>query len=317
MIKYKKIGTLSGLGDPLRGINIIKPEFDAQIRAFILGVDEGVFKGVLEEFDYTISGRTITIGSGIAFAKGYCGVCEEGVSYTDTGTGNYAYVYLKFTINRSSEPDLFEVIITDTAQEVVKDDLLKAAGVYMIHLYTFSFISGKITDMSRKFIEQPAKAYHADEAKYLDGSFAADCTAVTQEPGDSSSRIATTEFVVNEITRQIDAKKQSIDILDGTDIIGVINLVRKAKLVIGVGELLEGKWINGNISFTLPLGFIPKYDTYFSIAVTRSGSISANGLSQLYLIRANQQIPELKCAMVLSNSNADTVNQFSFGYEIN
>lgn len=168
------------------------------------------------------SGKLLETGA--CQALGYLGYSTETITADDT------YVYGRFVIKHSDEPDEFYIVTTDH-ESLRQDDILNEAGEYWLLLYEYG-------EPNVNLLHYPAGAIHSDESDVLvaGGMIDSDAIAVTQKVGDNSQRVATTQYVTNQIAKEIGADDypQSATVnLEGMGNTSVtVNIKHKAKMCI-------------------------------------------------------------------------------------
>lgn len=183
-------GIITGIG------NTITPEIDAVINDFIVNGNT-IIKGF--ENQYTSSNNTNVLSAGMCQFCGYRGVLPTDVTLVGT------YVYGKFVLHfDNSIEDEFYIEASNTNRRTTT---ITGAGTYYLKLYANGVKQG--------FISYPDKATFSDIATNLDydGTIGNNVTAVTQPINDNSTKVATTEYVKNQIENDIGYKAQTISIL--------------------------------------------------------------------------------------------------------
>ena len=196
----------------------------------------------------TIYGDSVIAGSSVS------GIVD--IIYMKGGS----YIYGKFVVNHDfNTPDHFSILILDAPLEYENADILHEPGTYYLPLYEAGF---KAVDAQN----YPKYCAHADYAKVIreNGTLGAGTVAVTQPVDDNSDKVATTEYVANQIKKDIDFKEETVEVCspDGTGLGIYVNFRRKAKMVVvklGVTDkafrIYEGCYI------PIPDGFSPPKDT--------------------------------------------------------
>lgn len=141
-----------------------------------------------------LSAKELT--SGACQALGYVGYMAEDLP-VDTN-----YVYGHFVINHSDEADEFSIVTSDTEINQ-QDDILNEAGEYYLLLYSKG---DEEYTRNTDLLLHPAEAIHSEESDKIvaGGTIASDCVAVTQKVDDDSDKVATTQYVANQIKKDID-----------------------------------------------------------------------------------------------------------------
>lgn len=258
----------------------------------------------------TIYGDSVIAGSSVS------GIVD--IIYMKGGS----YIYGKFVVNHDfNTPDHFSVLILDAPLAYENDDILHEPGTYYLPLYEAGF---KAVDEKN----YPKYCAHADYAKVIreNGTLGAGTVAVTQPVDDNSDKVATTEYVANQIKKDIDFKEETVqayDISDNKSLPVYLKFRRKAKMVVvnvyqtrdlEIGEVDSH---GGKICFSIPSGFEPKNDIYFMVAArTANGVILTNfeKISAGANIATPLTIPSLPSE---TSYPAPNENMCNFGYEIN
>lgn len=256
---------------------------------------------------------TVIVGS----PAGEAGEIEVDITYKQGGN----YIYGKFVLNHDNDkPDRFSVILTSAPLEYKNDDILHVPGTFYLPLYENGVIVGNT-------IKYPKNCAHADYARVIKagGSLGAGTTAVTQPVDDNSNKVATTEFVANQIKKDIDFKEvtiqvyaKSIDTEENTALPVYITFRRKAKMVVAhvyqTRKLDLGEYSREEMNFTVPTGFEPKHDVYFTLFVN-----GANGYVHIVSLKilANSANTIYIANNGLNSNDIPNDNTCSFGYEIN
>lgn len=295
------MGIIAGIGDKIQGKNLITPEIDAKVYNYILG-KEAIIDGL------TISNNELTKGTCILC--GYRGVNTE---IKPLNTSVDKYIYGKFTLHFSDVLDEFDIETSETPKPTnVNPITIDTAGTYYLLLYVY--IDGayvKYFDLDTN--DYPAKAYESDEATDLisGGTIASNVTGTTQNVNDNSTKVATTEYVHNQIEEEIDANEYTGNfVAKNGAIIGTYTLKRKAKFVIGVANVISGNIGNmTGIWTTFPQGFKPKSAFYFGI-YSRIINITSNSI--MYC-NTNGEVTMAIDSGEIGDYNYST----TFGYEIN
>ena len=207
----EKQGIITGIG------NEITPEIDAVINEYIVGKNT-ILKGL------ELNGNILSAGTCILC--GYRGTLEN----SQTVDGNY--VYGKFVIG-VNEIDSFSIITSSNSTEptdgIINPTSITSAGTYYLRLYA----NGASQVDSERY---PKQADTSDRARDLIAGGTIDSTATTDTApvNDNSRRVATTEYVHNQIVAEIDYQIESISInaTNGrSKIIGALVLKNKANYI--------------------------------------------------------------------------------------
>lgn len=222
-------GIVAGIGDKENGINLIKPEYDAALNYYILGKSKAVITGL------NIEGTTLK--KGVCALCGYVGTLETDIQNI---TG-YSYIYGRFTLNFGNGLDQFDIVALtfNPAFDNVNPTSITEAGVYYIYLY---YINNGVPiaqfDTTHNYPEQANSSANSD----LVNTTVEESVVGTTQPVNSHTnyptRIATCEYVHNQIGEEIDYQTGTYDItvssLGGTPHkIGELKLKKKAKYCIG------------------------------------------------------------------------------------
>lgn len=244
-------GVCAGIGDRENDINVIDPAFDAAVRDFVIGQ-----KGIISGFEL----RGAILSEGVCVACGFVGYLDRAVIVP---LGHK--VYGRFEIHHDRTViDRFHVV-TSEKTITTQDDILHEAGIFYLPL----------TNDNR--LKYPLNAHHADNVTTVKAGGVAEgstnlengVTAVTQPLDDSTTNVATTEFVKNLITQEIDFGETTLYFAHPGTVYRAyclaIKFKRKSKFVIGevLGWIKDvGYTLIDNIDvFNLPMGFIPQKNT--------------------------------------------------------
>lgn len=290
---------------------------------------------------YVINDSTVTYGSlsttisyvassltADSLTSGACLACGYVGYFPNTIPTNANLIYGRFVIKHSNGPDEFYIMTSDTEVNH-QDDILNEPGEYWLLLYKDGILNSNL-------LHYPAKSVHSDKSDVLleGGTISADCVAVTQKVDDNSDRVATTQYVANQIEKDINYAKTNLVYVIGTrgQNLGTYNaatiyLERKAKkvyakIVWNTGSMVE---LNTLISYTiqpLPTGFIPIEDVTFSLPRTQS---VITGYPDSFLIQykisagSNQAVQQREIDFNLSNDERSAIFDVpvEFFYETN
>ncbi|MDE6965340.1 MAG: hypothetical protein K2O94_00025 [Clostridiales bacterium] len=301
-------GVMAGIGDMLNDVNVIEPGFDARVYRYIIGKD-----CIIEGLE--MSGNTLS--AGICIGQGYRGYlptsCEIGTIY------DYIYAHFKVHHDRDIEDEFW--IECTKSSTVVQNDILHNAGDYWLLLY--QKVNGKwqkrIDD-----IKYPLRSQHSDDTMRVveHGVLEDGVTAVTQEVGDKTDKVATTEFVQNQIAEDIDAgffndSKHNVGLSTIFDV--EINLRRRAKFVLLDVKILikqqgsVGSSPQGMVFIQIPEGFRPTKD-YTIGELTAAGDYVTDGKGYIHISTdGNIYLGDT----VQSTENAVKIYPSPIGYETN
>lgn len=246
-----------------------------------------------------------TLLPGECLARGYIGYFKDTIPI-DTN-----YVYGRFVINHNSVVDKFSIVTFDTIQELEQDDLeikqddiLNEVGEYWLLLY-----SKELDDyvLNPDLLLYPDESIHSDESDVLleGGTIARNAVAVTQKVDDDSDRVATTQYVANQIKKDINAGTADIIIQRDIGSIGgavdaiKLTFLRKARIVGVTGTKLRQ---NTSFSyryqynpFSLPIGFEPISDLTIYLTNGFTSVNTSTGVStyeywiEKWIVKANQR----------------------------
>lgn len=276
MTVYK--GIIAGIGDKNLGANIIKPEFDAKIYKFIIGKN-CIIDGL------NLNGNTLS--PGMCVAEGYRGELKSPLTLDTT-----AYVYGVFKVNFDSDSLDEFYIETSTTKIIRQDDILHTSGTYYLLLY-----KNGAAQLSHNY---PQNAVYADNTNHINdnGTLGKNVTAPTQPVNDNSTKVASAEYVHNQIKEEInydivELKVYSRGINNVSEgQVGILTLKRKAKYVIGVFDLTAGYGSNNARLYTddIPNGFKPINTVYCCVQVQQTHSSPYKVVAQLLSIEANGKV---------------------------
>lgn len=242
-------GIITGIG------NEITPEIDAVINEYIVGKNT-ILKGL------ELNGNILSAGTCILC--GYRGTLEN----SQTVDGNY--VYGKFVIG-VNETDSFSIItssnFTEPTDGIINPTSITSAGTYYLRLYA----NGASQVDSERY---PKQAYISDMARRLIANGTIDSTATTDTApvNDNSRRVATTEYVHNQIVAELDVATSDKMTYTSHTFTLSIEIYRKARMCIATVS------ISGFIYSTdehinlgdMPQGFVPKEDVLYNFWVISS-----------------------------------------------
>ena len=304
-------GVMAGIGDMLNDVNVIEPGFDARVYRYIIGKD-----CIIEGLE--MSGNTLS--AGICIGQGYRGYlptsCEIGTIY------DYIYAHFKVHHDRDIEDEFW--IECTKSSTVVQNDILHNAGDYWLLLY--QKVNGKwqkrIDD-----IKYPLRSQHSDDTMRVveHGVLENGVTAVTQEVGDKTDKVATTEFVQNQIKKDINFDNYEAIIKANNQNVAKINLSRKSKYVVGIYNQTVKPEIPGFITFDnfdieIPDGYLPVNDIYLPTSfVTKY-----YGTDELWLVifkifanTSNISVAYLRNVKTAAAGVSYGFHQSNIGYETN
>jgi len=249
-------GIVAGIGDLENQVNLVSPEMDAALYRYVMNKNT------------IISGLEVNNGvlyPGMCILCGYRGVLETAITLDDK-----QYVYAKFVLNfNNSIIDTFSI---ETSYDYYTPPRsITTAGTYRLLLYTHqpdspSWNANDDLDLSNKF---PNYAKHSEQTELVKygGILRDGVTGFTQNVNDNSNKIATTQYVHNQIAEEINYDTQSGSGTHATTCSYTYTVKRKSKYV-----LVQINF-TGNIYFTqsdsssltipgiIPSGFRPKATT--------------------------------------------------------
>lgn len=294
-------GILTGIGDKELGKNLIKPEYDAIINDFI--IDKNTILEGLE-----LNGKNLSAGA--------CVLCGyRGIIDTPKELDTTAYVYGKFTLGSiygGSGEDAFDITTSTTVlTENVNPSKITSAGTYYLLLYVNGVLS-KDLDTEHPY---PLNAQYSVETKNVVGNAIIDSEVegVTQLKNDNSNRIATTQYVHNQIEEEIAYGTCTGSVKDRAgEIVFTYTLYRKSRYVIGeiyFPRTNASSFINSG-DVQLPSGFIPTKNVVFA------GFASQFYYPSSYKINTNGYISYLEGSVSLEFKDYDNVTQTIYiGYQ--
>lgn len=304
-------GVMAGIGDMLNDVNVIEPGFDARVYRYIIGKD-----CIIEGLE--MSGNTLS--AGICIGQGYRGYlptsCEIGTIY------DYIYAHFKVHHDRDIEDEFW--IECTKSSTVVQNDILHGAGDYWLLLY--QKVNGKwqkrIDD-----IKYPLRSQHSDDTMRVveHGVLENGVTAVTQEVGDKTVKVATTEFVQNQIAADIDAEYGSLisEVFSEkkeNKAIFTLEFIRKSKLCVfslskeyvyikDPSTIFNDSIPNGSIIMQLPEKLRPKMQFDFYIQRLKNGATPS--YLEKYIMKSNGDI------VAGEDCTTTTRSTTNIGYETN
>ena len=306
-------GIVAGIGDKENRINLIKPEYDAALNYYILGKSKAVITGL------NIEGTTLK--KGVCALCGYVGTLETDIQNI---TG-YSYIYGRFTLNFGNGLDQFDIIALtfNPAYDNVNPASITEAGVYYISLY---YIDNGVPIAQFDTIHNyPESAYTSDRADLVTATIAEDATGTTQPVNSHTTyptRIATCEYVHNQIEEEIDFNTTTINVEQRGKIVAVLTIKRKSKYAIGnvhyTGQYQYYTGSDNNFpTFTLPNGYLPKTQLTILLSAYHYTDDTLSTLQNEYQIvkyvfNANTATPTVTRVGYVQLEVDNT-----FGYEIN
>lgn len=260
---------IAGIGDLANDINVITPEMDAEFNNFVLG-GNAITSGL------TVQGSTLKKGTCVLL--GIRGELETDIAIDTTKT----YIYGKFIL-ASSGTDSFDIVFDNTQYSAPLS--ISRPNTYYLKLY--EKVGASYVLNNDLLTDYPKQAHHSDEAVDLvaGGTIAENVTGVTQATNDYSTKIATTEYVKNQIEYEIAAANTtvSIDKTQGNSIIRTsFDVYRRAKYVIGMSAVITFLRINPaypitEVIGTMPEGYRPKTEQRALLLVEYSESLPVVG----------------------------------------
>lgn len=285
------------------------PFIDAIVKAFSFVEDTGIFDyaddcSITIPIDYVSAvgyGR-VTFNEGFGFIKGRAFYIEQGttldIPLTTTTGGS---IGVKVDLSKSAGLEF--AFYSKTTQIYTQDDLIenRATGVYEFEIYKYTCADNVIT------LGAQATLRTIKLKDYLNGA-----NFITQDLGDNTKKIATTEFVQNGLTDIINIEQGNIML--GSDIVGTV--YRQVNFV--YGKVIKSIVANSTLTFTIPEGFRPK--TAQDVGFIRSGSIvlaltfaATTGATGIVQTTGNIDIVVSVSAAAAVSAGVDG---FIFGYEI-
>ena len=298
------MGIVTGIGDKGNNINVIKPEIDADLYKYILGKN-----AIIEGLE--IVGNTLS--AGMCTLCGYRGKLEQGKTIP-----NVTYIYGKFTLYFDNEiPDEFDI---EFSNEQPIDDheepaSITSAGTYYLLLYLApyppyygEYILNSVLDTP----SYPAHSYEADKTDLVrggvDGAIIEDgVIATTQLRNDNSRKVATTEYVHEQIDEEINYQTQNINnpvnVKSGNspDIILNVNVALKEK----------AKYVLLNTSFSVSYG---PASTFYAYVIDLASSTILGTVNNAFIpkqnivlgtIHAGGQDPSADTANIILDTNGN------------
>lgn len=167
------------------------------------------------------------------------------------------YIYGVFTVHHSEQIDSFyiqmEGIALNENDGSFGADILHEAGTYYLLLYK----NGQL-QLDKNY---PENAVNSDNTSHIleGGTLGANVTGVTEAIDDNSKNVATTEFVMNQIEKDIGYDKLVLG--ESTNpLFNAFTLERKSKYAVGrVYLIVSGQsYQSGESLYVLPDGWKPK-----------------------------------------------------------
>lgn len=161
---------LKGIGDRNLGKNEILPQFDARIMYFLIGSQNGIISGELNNFSYISIARGVQIRSGFMQAYGYFAMSDTDVQFNfimPTTQTQYVQVYAEIDLSRV--PHNFEIECTaasNSSSFTPQQDNLRSNpnGKYQEWLYTVYLYTNNTLGFvdKRSYIYKPKDAINAE-----------------------------------------------------------------------------------------------------------------------------------------------------------
>lgn len=294
-------GIVAGIGDKTTNQNVITPDFDANIIDFIVGGS-----AIVEGLDYIVSGNNPVLKKGVVVHKGYRGELLEDID--NIAESN---VYAQFVLhNDGTTIDTFSILTTnDTFSPEITEGSKK----------TYNLLLYKNGERNIYLNNMPAYAYHSLTCDTVIGTIGSSVTGTTQDLGDNSLKIATTQYVENRIAHDIGHETKTINLTDTksngeVQQFATLTLQRKAHQVVckldtttspmSFNNVVEG-WLVFNE--TLPVGFRPTTDIltscgwridrdnmveYYALAIVfqKSGGIGVKAITNIPNLGDNDNV---------------------------
>lgn len=321
------MGIVTGIGDKNLNKNVIVPKIDADLNDYIL--NKNCIIDGLEVISNTLTAGTCVL-------KGYRGILEN----AETLNGE-TYIYGKFTLNfdngitENLEVDDFDILKTNSEPQdgTINPTSITEQGIYYLLLYTYTnneYVVNPNLDDTHKY---PLHAYEANETDLIKNGavIESDVIATTQARNDNSTKVATTEYVHNQIEEEIhyDTANVSMAItyqqtIGGSQTLSKTFVIkRKAKYIIANIENITGYVGNGfssQIIATIPSGYRPQQQVYGCFVCTTSETIEGQ-LSPYVSVNPIRLIISTNGEITIDaksfNYATITQGQIVFGYETN
>lgn len=278
MAQYK--GIIAGIGDKSNKINLISPQFDARIYNFIIGKN-CIIDGL------ELNNKTLSAGACVC--QGYRGVIDTSIKLVTT----MGYIYGVFKVNFDNDkPDEFYIETSSTKIER-KDDILHGTGVYYLELYYNGLV--------RLPRDYPNSAVYADKSQFVSNTIGEKATATTQDVNDNSTKVATTEYVHNQIEEQIKPATTTLTLFsfqgpttESKKEVGKLLLKRKAKQVVAIATInspaseYNGVIFPSFLDVPIPNEFLPKNIAYITLPfaiTTRDGYLGEQKYEGAYFYK--------------------------------
>lgn len=198
-------GIITGIGDRENNINVITPQVDAAVRHHILGHYE-----IIDGLNIVTENGVPVLKKGSCVLCGYQGTLTQDIQLDPTVD---KYIYGRFRIYFSENiNDSFSVLVVNynaSGSTVDPTVINNEFNDYLLRLYTYNdslgeYVISSHLDTALDF-QYLKKVYSADMAEVLQngGTIASNVTATTQSINDNSTKVATTEYVHNQIEEEI------------------------------------------------------------------------------------------------------------------
>lgn len=293
----EKRGIITGIG-ALPNDNVITPEIDAVINDFIIGYNT-IINGLV------MTGNNLSAGTCVLF--GYRGTIDTGLNnITDN------YVYGEFLIYGDGETvDEFKITTSNDYHATASQIVFGQTNYLLLYSKT-----GTQYDKEVYAWGYPKEAYRSDFASTLHnaGIISPLATTPTALVDDNTQRVANTQFVQNQIEKDISYRTFTTPVYadnalgSGSTQIGNLTLIRKAKYVIGTFSITTASlYPDNNIRFTLPIGFVP--EMAFDMAIEYQ-ALGGQQYLEIYQVSTSRTLTRLN----RYSSGQTTVSNLQFGY---
>lgn len=293
-------GIMTGIGDKETNTNVIKPEYDAALNLFMIGIN-----GITGQNDLVLSNGVLSAGS--CHICGYRGIVETDIDFSKKNDTSYKkYIYAKWTINfDKTKTDTFEIVTTDSEITTnVNPNSITSAGTYYLLLY-------EKEELKATRLYQPNYVTYSEQANRVTNYIAETATATTLDADTNNAKVATTAFVHTVVQKEFDVGEQILTIYNKAETkdIGKITLKRRAKYVVGVVNFNSEVYSEG-VSFpTFPDGYKPKTDFYFAAMYRGTSTITS---CQIFQVNTNGVMSILESSSAMSDNS---FKETQIGYE--
>lgn len=270
-------GVISGIGDKETSKNLISPYMDAAVYDFIINHEpDGGYTDIIRIDGFEIDTENKILTGGTLCYRGFRGVID-----TSMPLENAERIYAVFDTIENE----FSILMTNEYYDNANTDILATPNKYYLILYLY----GGDGNYNPQFLpyNYPINSYNCDYALTVKETVGADATGTTQPVNDNSTKIATTEYVKNQIDEDINYGEAIIDMTISGQKFGEIKLKRKSKIVTGQIIFTQDQYTGGGagIIFQIPDGFLPKGIIYVGAIYQNTLGSSVQESKQIFIFQ--------------------------------